>query len=115
MQTIFSGHSIPKARPDFLVGHRQRRLELDGYCASLNLAFEYQGEQHYRHIMFFHRNVGDFEDQVQRDELKAMLCKRVGVRLLVVPYVVKDRWTFIRALVLQWFAVADIFPPAIGT
>ena len=43
------GKEFPKKRPDFLIPRSKRRpLELDGFCESLKLAFEYQGEQHYK-------------------------------------------------------------------
>ena len=39
---------FPKTRPAWLINPgTRRRLELDGYCKELGLAFEYNGEQHY--------------------------------------------------------------------
>ncbi len=61
-------------------------LHLDGYCEELNLAFEYNGRQHYKEIPFFHRRPNDFVNQQARDALKVKLCKKNGIKLLVIPY-----------------------------
>lgn len=60
------------------------RLELDGYCKELNLAFEYNGEQHY--MRFSHISQKSFERIKLRDELKIQFCERYGIKLLVIPY-----------------------------
>lgn len=107
----FCGQSFPTCRPAFLVGHRGRALELDGYCATLGLAFEYNGEQHYHAEMYWNRRrTGGFAKIVANDRLKAALCEACGVKLVIVPYMVKDRWTFIRLCLLRWFPVGRIFP-----
>lgn len=114
-ETIFSGHSFPKTRPDFLLFGKKRRLELDGYCVSLRLAFEYNGAQHYNPENYFNRgNKSRFSEQVERDSQKVARCQAIGVRLVVVPYTVKDRWSFVRLCLLQWFAIAAIFPMALA-
>lgn len=46
------GHQFPKIRPKWLINKRGNRMELDGYCESLGIAFEHQGEQHYSVIHF---------------------------------------------------------------
>ncbi len=62
------------------------KYELDGYNGHLNMAFEYNGEQHYRHIKRFHRTYIDFLDQQQRDTAKLQMCKLKGIHILVIPY-----------------------------
>ena len=49
-------------------------MELDVYPELLKLAFEYQGEQHYRPIIGMG---GNFEQQQRRDEEKRRACKQV--------------------------------------
>ena len=76
------GMEFINCRPHFL-----QKLELDGYCKELNLAFEYQGKQHYEYVPHFHRNgEQDFYNQVIRDMEKKELCKLYGIKLIEVPY-----------------------------
>ena len=99
-QKIFPGKSFRKSRPEFLsTGRGGGRLELDGYCKELSIAFEYQGEQHYDPDSYFHKGRGgSFQDLMARDKLKAYLCKVVGVHLLIVPYYEKDPEALLRRL-----------------
>jgi len=50
-------------------------MELDIWLPNLNLAFEYQGEQHY-----------DDPEVMIRDEEKRTACRLAGIRLIEVPY-----------------------------
>ena len=45
-------------------------MQLDAYVPALNLAFEYQGEQHYTEVYMF----GKQENQAVRDDEKKELC-----------------------------------------
>lgn len=49
-------------------------VELDVFIEDLKLAFEYQGEQHYKPVYWTER---DFEQQLIRDEEKKSACKQV--------------------------------------
>ena len=72
-----------KVRPEWLSNEEgTAKLELDGYCEDLNLAFEYQGEQHYKSWGWITDE--DVASQQQRDELKAKRCASKGVQLLVI-------------------------------
>ncbi|MFN5825403.1 MAG: hypothetical protein RSE16_01025 [Sphingobium sp.] len=79
-----TGHSFGKKRPSWLRNARGRQMELDGYNPELGIAFEYQGEQHSKHIPFFHREDGEFERRVADDRLKAELCAQHGVILMTI-------------------------------
>jgi hypothetical protein len=63
-------------------------LELDGFNEELRLAFEYQGIQHYRRVLYFHPNEGDFEAQQSRDAIKRELCTENEYYLLEIPYTI---------------------------
>ena len=78
-----------KHRPRWLRNPQTGRLmELDGFSQELNLAFEYQGEQHYRVVLPFKMNHGHLDRGRYRDDLKKKLCKEHNVILIEVPFCV---------------------------
>jgi len=64
-------------------------LELDGYCKELNMAFEYDGEQHYSPISF---GSGDdlLADRQKRDLMKNECCSQLNIILLRIPFTSKN-------------------------
>lgn len=77
--------SFPSVRPDFLKNPDTGcNLELDGYCEELKLAFEYDGEQHYREVDDWSKC--SLEDIKKRDCLKNDLCKQNDIILIRIPY-----------------------------
>jgi len=66
-------------------------LELDCYNDEMKIAVEYNGEQHYNYIPYFHNNKDAFTNLKYRDEKKRLLCKKNGILLITVPYTVKHR------------------------
>lgn len=80
---------FPKQRPDWLIFNSKRRLELDGYCTELALAFEHQGLQHFEYVPFFHRGKKSFERQLAYDQFKKDKCRDRKVTLIVTD----DRWS----------------------
>jgi hypothetical protein len=89
---------FPKIRPDWLLSSYGGNMEIDGYCEELKLGFEYQGKQHYEHVPHFHRTIDIFEKCQQRDKEKHKLCKDNNVKLIIIPYTVKnsDLYTYIK-------------------
>lgn len=84
-----TGKPFPKARPPFLRNSVSgSTLELDCYCDELKLAVEYNGEQHYKYIPYFHQNKEAFYNLKYRDEMKQRLCHENGVQLIIVPYTI---------------------------
>jgi len=82
------GASFPKARPKWLVNKRGNRMELDGYCAALCIAFEYQGEQHYSTRVHFLHNIDfDLLRRQEDDALKSSLCAQRRITLIAVPQI----------------------------
>ena len=79
-----------RVRPDFLLNPvTGKNLELDLYNEELGLAFEINGDQHYRYTPFFHNsNKEAFYNQQYRDEIKKMKCAERGITLIEVPYAV---------------------------
>jgi hypothetical protein len=66
-------------------------LEIDCYNEDLKIGVEYQGQQHYKYIPHFHKNVEAFRNQQYRDELKRIYCRDAGILLIEVPYTVKHK------------------------
>lgn len=79
-----------KIRPEFLKNPvTGENLELDMYNDDLKIAIEYNGSQHYHYNSFMHKNSRDrFQNQQYRDLIKADLCAKAGIRLVVVPYTI---------------------------
>lgn len=67
-------------RPDWLEG-----LELDVFVPSLNLAFEYQGQQHFHPISLWGGSNG-LQNLQERDKRKAKLCAKNGISLIAIDY-----------------------------
>lgn len=82
--------SFPSIRPSFLKNPATKQnLELDGYCESLKLAFEYDGSQHSQYNPHFHKNgKQEFIYQVAKDDYKSKKCKLEGIDLVRIPHFV---------------------------
>lgn len=76
---------FPKSYPKWLKFPSGNQGELDGYCKEIYIAFEHHGQQHYKQH-YYHNNMRKkFSLQVKRDKLKATLCKKNGVKLIIIP------------------------------
>jgi len=82
MEQIFDSE-FPKIRPSWLKNSRGNQMELDGYSVELQLAFEYQGIQHFEDNSAFKLNL---QQRVEDDELKRKLCREHGVHLFILDY-----------------------------
>ena len=91
MQTLFPGYLwLQNKRPEWLVNPKTgRRLELDVFCPELEIAAEYNGEQHYDINSIWNKTEKMFQEQVYRDQIKRDLCHQKKIYLLTVPYWVK--------------------------
>lgn len=87
------GKFFIKSRPSFLLPDGfTRGLELDGFNIELKLAFEYDGQQHFKPVY----GTEQFNKQKLRDVLKNELCKKEGVTLIRIPYFVKNKEEYIK-------------------
>lgn len=77
---------FPSCRPKWLTSSRGNRMELDGYCQKLKLAFEYHGMQHFVHKERYHRHPGALAQRQSDDQRKRDLCKANGVYLIEISY-----------------------------
>jgi len=75
---------FPIVRPKYM-----ERLELDGYCAELGIAFEHQGPQHYSlkgyQALHSSKTEEDFQALLERDARKIKLCDKFGIKLILIP------------------------------
>ena len=71
---------IHQYRPYFL-----GQQSYDVYVCKENIAFEYQGKQHFEPVAIF-GGIESFEENKKRDERKAELSKKNGVRLIYINY-----------------------------
>ena len=92
-QESFPGHRFIKTKHlPWLEGDlddKPIRMEIDGICEDLGLAFEYNGVQHTKRVEHFHRKKGDFERQQARDRLLAAACWDNWITLIVVDHTKK--------------------------
>lgn len=74
--------SFEKARPSWLINPKTlRNLELDGYNKELNIAFEYNGIQHYESNSLFTKSL--------TDKIKRKLCLQNNLQLFTIKQVNK--------------------------
>ncbi len=62
--------------------------QLDGYCKELNIAFEYNGPQHYCVDGYWNKEKEDLERQQNRDARKTKICQQLNIPKIDVPYTV---------------------------
>ena len=91
-----TGKIFKKTRPKWLKNYKTNHLlELDGYCEDLKIAYEYQGPQHYMIINTYKMNKNNLKYQKYKDKIKIKLCKENNVKLIIIPYWIKDLEEFI--------------------
>ena len=91
------GEKFPNVRPSWLLNKETGcRLELDGYCKKLKLAFEYDGIQHHKYPNPLHRDLSDFHRQKKGDQIKNRRCKSHKVILIRIKYNILDLEEYIR-------------------
>jgi predicted Zn-ribbon and HTH transcriptional regulator len=66
------------------------KLEFDGYSENLNLAFEYNGEQHYKRINYYQKTNQEFLELQNRDRQKLSYCIANKIDLIIIPYTEKS-------------------------
>jgi hypothetical protein len=71
-----------KIRPKWLINpNTNYSLELDGYSPELNMAFEYNGSQHYKEVVFSSESLEAIQ---KRDIIKKQICKDLGIDFVVI-------------------------------
>jgi predicted Zn-ribbon and HTH transcriptional regulator len=78
------GHKFEKSRPNWNINPKtNKKLELDGFCEELKIAFEFQGKHHYDFTAFY--TTQEELDYVKyKDEVKKQHCINNGVNLIII-------------------------------
>jgi hypothetical protein len=61
-------------------------MELDMYNKELQIAVEFNGQQHYYFPTKYHKTIDKFNNQIKRDKLRQQKCKDNGITLIAIPY-----------------------------
>ena len=85
-ETLFD-QKFPNSRPTWLISDNGTQLSLDGYCESLGIAFEHQGEQHYSKKNYYSNTAIEQSKIKAYDKTKEILCHQHGVNLVIIPEV----------------------------
>ena len=80
LKKIFKGYTL---KQEYGIGER---LRLDAYIKQLNLGFEYDGIQHFKHVPRFHKTKREFLQAQERDRRKTQLCVEKGIALIRIRY-----------------------------
>jgi len=64
---------------------KSKGVEFDIFIPSLSLAFEYNGEYHYKFVPIHHVKI-NLQTVQQRDKQKELICRNSGITLVVIPY-----------------------------
>ena len=86
----FFNKSFPSSRPSWNINcWTGSLLELDGYCKEFNIAFEYDGEQHFKVVNFNGKEMkkNSYIYQKFKDEQKKKNCRKNNVLLIKIPYI----------------------------
>jgi len=76
-------------QPDWLK-YNGNNLELDLFNPKFRLVCEYHGVQHWIYPSRFIKKKANFIAQLRRDLFKLSVCKKMGIFVLVAPYICKD-------------------------
>lgn len=86
-----------------------KKLELDIFLPKLNLAFEFNGRQHYYEPTGFFKGIGRFERTQEHDQLKKDKCIELNIVLIEVPYTWKGTKEYVVNLLNQhYFSTKDL-------
>lgn len=77
-------HKITEEYQDQELLRKAKRLSIDIFDFTANIAFEVNGDQHYNYNNFFHKNLGCLDKQKMNDNIKKLICKETKTRLIII-------------------------------
>ena len=85
IKKVFKNKTVIHQFRPFFLHSKNGQLSYDVFVCGKNIAFEYQGEQHFKPIEYF-GGEDNFEKQKERDRIKWELSKENNVSLIYVNY-----------------------------
>ena len=85
----FFEQKFPRIKPSWLTSNKGTRLELDGFCSNLKLAFEYHGLQHFIKNTLMATDNAALRKRKTLDSIKREKCKAIGITLVEIPYTIE--------------------------
>lgn len=79
--------TLPAKSPEWLKNNKKKRYILDGFSDDKKISFEYHGEQHFKHNVFFHKDNKTLYDQINRDIFVRDKCLENNVKLIEIPFI----------------------------
>lgn len=64
----------------------KRKLSFDFFLQDHNILIEFQGNQHYNNIEYYHKGKYDFNYILKNDQIKWQFCKDNNIKLLEIAY-----------------------------
>ena len=71
---------------EWLKNNNGNKMFVDFYLPDINLVIEYDGEQHYKFVPYFHKTIEQFQNCVERDKLKESLIREHGIKIERILY-----------------------------
>ena len=71
---------------DWLRSDTGKNLKVDFYIPSVNAVIEYDGEQHYNYIEYFHKTIENFKRSQALDKIKDTELEKHNIKLVRIPY-----------------------------
>lgn len=88
MTIIYEQSLADLSEPDVVDDYQVNGMTVDFYIRELNMAVEYQGEQHYKES-----SSGFYTGQTSRDIRKRAFLEDIGVTLKEIPWRIGDEFT----------------------
>lgn len=71
---------------------KNRWLYFDFYIPLFNTAIEVHGEQHYKYVPYFHKDIHSYMQYRKNDMLKVDFCKINNIEIIELKYDEPDSW-----------------------
>jgi len=97
-------NSLTKVTGDGITGRNESGYVIVDFIIdyeNTKIFIEYNGEQHYKRVPFFHKTLEEFEKQLRRDEELRNYCTNNNIKLIEIPYVITDVSDFLTKTIIE--------------